>query len=329
MTKIRILSVLVAGALGVLPALANPQPLPATFAGASTDYVQFGGGESFPSSSEICFTAGCGGGFLPTIYGPGSTGPGANGTLTTVWCVDYQLDVTTGSAYEANIATLNVIGTPTDPNVRYGDLDSVDPTGAAPGGWANSLTAPVGLDSNSAAYRYTLAAALVSQYVDSTSTPDPTNLQGSSAVNKAIQEAIWYVTYNSDYQTGATWATIAPGQIGPETCGAGETVTNGGNTDYACWVKYAEANVQNVNTSAWAVISAPAEPNGTLDDPTNLFGNPAYPAYQTFLVQVNSGGIITHENPTPEPVYFGLTLALGGVIVFTRIRQARKQSSEA
>ncbi|HWF11877.1 MAG TPA: hypothetical protein VG297_25590 [Bryobacteraceae bacterium] len=303
--------------------------MPSTFTGATTDYVQFGGG-AFPSSSEICFSAGCGGSFIPTVYGPNVSGPTGTGILTNVWCVDYQLDVTSGSTYEANIATLNAIGTPTDPNVRYGNLDSVDPTGAAPGGWANSLTAPAGIDSNSAAYRYTLTAALVSQYVDSTSTPNPTNLQGGSLVNRAIQEAIWYITYNSDYETNATWATIAPGDIGPATCGAGETVSSaGGNTNYACWVKYAEGNVQNVNTSAWAVISAPAEPNGTLDGPADLFGNPAYPAYQTFLVQVDSNGIITHENPTPEPVYFGLTLALAGVIVFTRIRQARKQSSEA
>lgn len=325
MKKLRIFSVVFGGVLAALPVLANPQPLPASFAGTSTDYVQFGGGESFPGNNLICFSAGCGGGFIPTVYGPGSIDTSGTPNLTTVWCVDYQLDVTYGSGYIANISTLNAISTPTDTNVRYGNLDSVSPTGT-PAGWANSLTAPGGIDANSAAYRYTLAAALVSQYVDTTSAQNPTNLDGSSGINHAIQEAIWYVTYNSDYQPGATWATIAP-DIGPATCNGGQSALNAtGDTDYACWVKYAEANSQTVNTSAWAVISAPALPNGTLGNPTTLWGNSNFPAYQTFLVQVNPNGVITHENPTPEPMYFGLTLALGGLIVFAKIRQARKQA---
>ena len=152
---------------------------------------------------------GCGGGFQATVYNGTSTS-GSSPTLTTVWCVDYQLDVGTSSQYVTDIKTLNDISTPTDSNVRYGTLNSVGGTS----GWANALTGgggfnagPTTLDngnSNSAAYRYTLAAALVSQYVDTSNVKDPANLNGSSSVNLAIQEAIWYITYNNQSDVQGT-----------------------------------------------------------------------------------------------------------------------------
>ena len=235
MNKIKVLSVLIASALQVLPALASTQPLPSTFVGSSTDYITFGN-SAFPSSNLICFSAGCGGAFQGTVYGPGAVSATPPGFLATVWCVDYQLDVTTGSQYIANITTLNDINAATESNVRYGTLDSVSPP---PPGWLNSVTDPSHLDGNdpnSAAYRYTLAAASVSQYIDSSNVADPTNLNGSSPVNTAIQEAIWYITYNNEYPAdGGTWPPES--DIGSATCSAGQSASNSsGNTNYACWV---------------------------------------------------------------------------------------------
>jgi hypothetical protein len=316
-TKIKILAVLFAGALGTVPALASTQPLPATFQGSTTDYIAFDG-NSFPGSNLICFTAGCGGAFQATVYGPGATGAVGPSVLTTVWCVDYQLDVTSSSQYITNITTLNDITPTTESNVRYGTLDS----NGTSSGWVNSVTAPNGVDSDSSAYRYTLAAALTSQYVDSGNAVDPTNPNGSSSVNTAIQEAIWYVTYNNEYPAdGTTWPPAS--DIGSATCGSGQSATNStGNTDYACWVQYAEANAGSVNTSQWAVVSGPVQ-DGVLQSPPNVGG---YPSYQTFLVQVDSGGQTTHSGVTPEPTYFVLTFGLGGLILFARRRRAPKQA---
>jgi hypothetical protein len=340
MLKINILAITLIVALQGLPAFAGTTPLPSGFAGSTTDYIVFNG-NSYPGGNLICFSAGCGGGFQGTIYGPGSTTASGPATLTTVWCVDYQLDVTTSSQYITDISTLSAISVPSDTNVRYGNLDTVDPTGAAPGGWANAVTDPTNLDGggataeNSAAYRYTLAAALVSQYVDATTpTPvvNPTNLNGGSSVNQAIQEAIWYITYNSDYQTGATWPPPGQGISSPLTCGAGQSASNStGNTNYACWVQYAEANANTVNTSAWAVVSGPADSSGNLlTPPTNCPTCEGYPSFQTFLAQVdtttNTNGSPGGGPPTPEPTYFVLTLGLGGLIVYARRRRAGKQA---
>jgi len=327
MHKIKTLTILFAGALLALPALAGTTPLPTTFAGSTTDYLVFNG-SSFPGQNLICFSAGCGGGFQATVYGPGSTTATGPSTFTTVWCSDYQLDVTTDSQYITNITTLNDITAPTDNNVRYGNLTSVSPTGT-PAGWANSVTDPTNLDGggataeNSAAYRYTLAAALVSQYVDSSNTPDPVNLNGGSGINQALQEAVWYITYNSDYQSGATWPPSGQGISAPVAC----TGSNNVNTNYMCWVQYAEANANTVNTSAWAVASGPTNASGTLTTPPPIVDG--YPSYQTFLVQVNSGGVVTTGDnpPTPEPAYFALTAGLGGLIVFMRRRRTQKLQS--
>jgi len=320
MNNIKVLGVLIASALQTLPALASTQPLPSTFAGSTTDFIAFGD-SAFPSSNLICFSAGCGGAFQGTVYGPGAVSASGAGILTTVWCVDYQLDVTTGSQYIANITTLNDINAATQSNVRYGTLDSVSPP--APG-WLNTVTDTLGLDggdANSAAYRYTLAAALVSQYVDSGNVANPTNLNGSSPVNTAIQEAIWYITYNNEYPgDGATWPPES--DISSLTCGAGQNALNSsGNTNYACWVRYAEANAGSVKTNAWAVISGPTNAGGTLQAPAPLNGvYNQYPSYQTFLVQVTPG------NPTPEPAYFVLTFGLGAFILFVRRRRIGKQA---
>ena len=331
MHKTKTITILFAGVLQALPALAGITPLPSSFAGSTTDYIVFDG-SSYPGQNLICFSGGCGGGFQGTVYGPGSTTATGPSTLTTVWCVDYQLDVTPGSQYIANTTTLNAITLPGDNNVRYGDLNTVSPSGAT-SGWTNAVTDPTNLDggqSNSAAYRYTLAAALVSQYADTTPAPDPTNLDGGSAVNQAIQQAIWYITYNSEYQSGATWPPPGLGLTSPASCSSAQSVTNStGNTDYACWVQYAEANANTVNTNGWAVVSGPADASGNLLAPstTCAYCN-GYPSYQTFLVQEDSNGIVTHGNSpaTPEPTYFLLTSGLGGLMLFVRRRKARKQS---
>ena len=333
MNKIKILMVLVAGALQAVTAFAATTPLPSTFAGSTTDYIFFNW-NSYPGQNLICFNGGCGGAFQGTVYGPGSTTATGPSTFTTVWCTDYQLDVTSWSQYITNITTLNSVTMPADTNVRYGDLNSVDSTGTTGPGWANSVTDPTSLDGgqvNSAAYRYTLAAALVSQYVDTTPALDPVNLDGGSAVNKAIQEAIWYITYNSDYQTGATWPPPGQGISSPVSCSAGQSaLSSTGNTDYACWVQYAEANANIVNTSAWALVSGPTDASGNLitPPPTNCATCQGLPSFQTFLVQVNSGNTVTTGSspPTPEPTYFVLTSGLGGLILFARRRRARKQA---
>jgi hypothetical protein len=324
MNKIKVLAVFFAC---TIPALASTTPLPASFSGSTTDYILFNG-DSYPGGNLICFSAGCGGGFQSDIYGPGVTNATGTPILTTVWCVDYQLDVTTSSQYITDVKTLNSIASPIDDNVRYGNLGTVDPTGAAPG-WANAVTDTAAPSlANTAAYRYTLAAALVSQYVDTTNKPDPTNLNGGSAVNQAIQEAIWYITYNSDYETGATWPPPGQGISSPVSCLGGQSALNSsGNTDYACWVQYAEANANSVNTSAWAVVSGPADQNGNLlTPPSNCTTCAGFPSFQTFLVQVSPGSQITHDNPTPEPTYFLLTFAMGGLILLVRRRQAGKQA---
>jgi hypothetical protein len=324
MNKIAILRILFSSALVTVPALASTTPLPATFQGSTTDYIAFDTNSSnaFPSSNLICFSVGCGGAFQATVYGPGTTGATGPSTLTTVWCVDYQLDVTTGSQYIANITTLNDINSTTDSNIRYGTLDS---SSTSPG-WVNSVTASNGVDANSSAYRYTLAAALTSQYVDSSNAIDPTNPNGGSAVNTAIQEAIWYVTYNNEYPAdGTTWP---PQGIGSAACTSGQSVTNStGDTDSACWVQYAEANEASVNTSQWAVVSGPVNSQGVLQAPGPLNGvYTQYPSYQTFLVQVDSGSQVVHVGITPEPTYFVLTFALGGLILLARGRRATKQA---
>jgi hypothetical protein len=143
----------------------------------------------------------------------------------------------------------------------------------------------------------------------------------------AIQEAIWYVTYNNEYPAdGTTWPP--GGGIGPANCGAGQSASDStGNTNYGCWVKYAEANSASVNTSQWAVISGPADSQGVLQAPGPLNGvYSQYPSYQTFLAQINSGGQINQQGVTPEPAYFALTFGLGASIVLVRRRRAAKQA---
>jgi hypothetical protein len=317
MNKIRILAVLLASAVATVPAIASTQPLPATFQGSTSDYLVFGGGESFPGGNLICFNTGCGGAFQGTVYGPGAAGAAGPSVLTTVWCVDYQLDVTYGSAYAANITTLNDINSGTESNVRYGTLDS----NGTSSGWVNPVTAPAGVDADSSAYRYTLAAALTSQYQDSSNAADPTNPDGGSSVNRAIQEAIWFVTYNNEYASGAAWPPETD-ITAPDACTtAGENNVNNPN-NYNCWVKYAEASAGSVNTSQWGVVSGPVV-DGALQNPAIVNG---YPSFQTFLVQVDSGGQVTHTDVTPEPTYFALTFGLGGLILFVRRLKATKSA---
>jgi len=320
MNKLKIASVLFGSALLTVSGMASTTPLPATFQGSTTDYISFASdGSAFPGSNLICFNAGCGGGFQAMVYGPGVTSPTGPSVLTSVWCVDYQLDVTNGSQYATNITTLGDINSTTQSNVRYGTLD-----GTGTPGWVNTVTNTSGIDggdANSSAYRYTLAAALTSQYIDSSNVADPTNLAGGSAVNKAIQEAIWYVTYNNEYPAdGTTWPPAS--DISTASCTGSESALNSsGNTNYACWVKYAEANAAGVLTNQWAVVSGPVV-DGALSSPPNVGG---YPSYQTFLVQVESNPI-NHQGVTPEPSYLALTFGLGGLIFLARRRKAIKQA---
>jgi len=228
-------------------------------------------------------------------------------TLTTVWCVDYQLDVEVGSAYSADITQLSAIQTPTDSTVRYGDQTTK---------WDNTVTDPSNpsLNTNTAAYRYALAAALVSQYdagsssgttqVDSGN--DPTNVS-DSARNQAIQTAIWYVTYNHDYGA-TTWP--------PFTDSSAQTAA------YTTWVTWAENNVDSVNLNDWAVISGPANGSGTPPSLTSPNG-----VYQTFLAQVNDSGPNINLNDTaPEPTFYWL-MAFGLASLFIASRRRKAQAS--
>lgn len=333
-----LLLILAAGTL----AFANPTPIPPSPATSplpqSYSNLDYLSNFSYPFQNLLCPSgaSGCGGAFQTTI----SDGPAAASTpstLATVWCVDYQLDVTYGSQYPAIITNLANISMPTDNSVRYGNLND---TGGSPG-WANAVTDPTSIDgneTNSAAYRYTLAAALVSQYegpgTGNTTVINPTNLDGYSSGNAdansrniAIQEAIWYITYNNDYQPGATWPPYNLTTSGT-ACLAGSGAPTGGAADNPlCWVQYAEANANSVNTGAWAVISAPADVlNGSLENPQLVGG---YPSYQTFLVQVSgtgqTGGLT--PPPVPEPGYYVLLgIFSTGLFLFSRFRRAKTKA---
>ena len=290
--------------VGAVFATSTPIPESLAVGTSATSYsaVDYIDSFSFPSGNLICPSGagGCGGGFQASINaGPTLSTPAVP---TTVWCVDYQLDVSGGAAYTADITTLANIATPTDPYVRYGNL----PTSSQQ--WINSVTDPTGIDAgetNSAAYRYTLAAALVSQYQDGSGSADPVNVNGSSAINTAIQEAIWYITYNNDYQTGATWP--------PFPSAAQSPCTTFSATNYSCWIQYAENNANTVNLNAWGVVSGPASAGGATG-PAGTLLSPQNNSFQTFLVQV----------ATPEPTFEALALmgvsCLGFFVVRRRIK---------
>src|SRR5580704_15442824 len=86
----------VAGQNLLTPILTAPAP---NNSGAAQDYIQFNenGQNSYPGANLICFSAGCGGEFEAQI----NTGmaSGSPQIPVTVWCSDYQLNVTTGSQY--------------------------------------------------------------------------------------------------------------------------------------------------------------------------------------------------------------------------------------
>ena len=308
-------------------------PLPQSY--SSPEYIY---NFNYPAQNLICPPGadGCGGGFQANIAN-NPNGPGAVNTLTTVWCVDYQLDVTYGSQYTASITNLANITTATDNSVRYGNLTSLGSPGnpGAPG-WAHVLTDPTGIDgnlTNSAAYRYTLAAALVSQYegpspssfTNPSSFDTIADVYGSSsgqsaayAVNTAIQEAVWYITYNYDYSP----RTAFPSFISTAACpGSGSALPTGSNADNPmCWVQYAEDNANTVKTGEWAVVSGPANATtGALEDPVISQG---YSSYQTFLVQVSPIGSTGGLSPTPEPGYYVL-LGVSCIVLFVVSRQRR------
>jgi hypothetical protein len=278
--------------------------------GAATDYIQFDG-SSYNPAQEICFTAGCGGSFTAQINAGNTATPGNTSTVR-VWCADYQLNVTTSSQYITDVSTLANIVSPTDPYVQYGNLTS---SGSAPS-WNNALTsglafAPTGsilttVDGggvNSAAYRFTLAAALISQYA-----PGPTNLTGSLPRNTAIQEAVWYLTSNS---TPGTDTAFNFGAI---------TANVSDQNNYAYWLNEVLTNQNNavgsVNTDAWAVVSGPASiVDGKVAPQSN--------SYQTFLAEVITS---SHQNPLPEPSFYAL-LGIGLSGLFASARRRRNKTS--
>jgi len=198
----------------------------------------------------ICFSAGCGGEFEAQING--GTVSGTPQIPVTVWCSDYQLNVTTGSQYAADVSLLSNITKPTDPSVQYGNLPNGSVTwnnaltsGLLPAGVTNTLgTVDYTSDTSTAAYRFTLAAALVSQYVSAPGTPG--FLDGGSSQNMAIQEAIWYLTSNNTSGTDSAFSFGA--------------AVVGDSTNYAYWLNYVLTNqndvVSNLNLNQWAVISA-------------------------------------------------------------------------
>lgn len=302
--------------LAAIPAFANPSAVPIPIIGTAN--IDFTGNNSYntyayPGSQLIGpYSAGYGGAFNPVVSSANSSGQAVPPSyLTTVWCVDYQLNVTTASDYTADITPLSSL--PADDSaVRYGNLNSVSPP--APG-WINSLSDPSSNALNSAADRYTMAALLVSEYTDGTN-PDPANLI-NNAQNQAIQEAIWYITANNDYYPGGSDAPF------PMTAGSCSTFSV---TNAQCWVNYAESNVDSALTNNtflndWAVISGPANPAGTY--PNNLLPptvSSGYNSYQTFLVQLTPGTVTTL---TPEPsFYLVLGLGLAGLFFVRRIKRA-------
>jgi len=220
-----------------------------------------------------------GGSFQANIY--------ENDTLSsppvraTVWCVDYQLDVGVGTAFTENIERLSDVTAPLDPAVRYGDT-------ANP--WSTPLTdlSNSGYVTTTVAYRYALTAALITQYENSSGVIAP-DAPENNLRNRAIQAAIWYIIYNTEYTPGATWP--------------GFNITDGAPAGYNDWVQWAETNVNSVDKSSWAVISGPAEANGSLITPNG--------SVQTFLVQV-----------APEPTFYGmLILGFGGLLAARRRRK--------
>src|SRR5262245_43297057 len=118
------------------PVIAAPTPIPSSLLG--THYITFDS-QAFPSENLIGpFPAGYGGAFKAHIYGSNSSATPAPGFRTTVWCVDYQLDVGVGSAYTANIVRLSDVTTPTDERLRYGNLTTSSTSQAQH--WSNALT---------------------------------------------------------------------------------------------------------------------------------------------------------------------------------------------
>lgn len=319
-------------ALAVGPVFAATSYLPDSYltSATNTPTLSFNDANPFPGANLLGpFPAGYGGAFQPEISGstPATSAP----VLTTVWCVDYQLDVEQGDVYAANITQLSQI-TPTNTNVQYNNLtttqSSTSPYGSE--AWANTVTDPANssVDTNSAAYRYALAAALVSQYVSPSNDPDDPANPLNDAENRAIQTAIWYVTYNSDYSTPAgPWNTnpSTPGNSGgapfnPTAYGVESSTLNTSNFLY--WVSWAETNVDDVNLNDWAVISGPIT-GGALESPLNDGG-----VYQTFLVQLTPSGTTTNfggpEPPVPEPAFYGLlALGLAALFMAARLRNAQ------
>jgi hypothetical protein len=301
------------------PVFAGTSPIPPSLLGNS--YVSFAPPDNnpFPWQNLIGpFPAGYGGAFQADIYSS-PNGPVGTPGLTTVWCVDYQLDVEPNDQYSANITSLASITTPTDNSVRYGNQTT---------DWANPVTDPSNpsVNTNSAAYRYALTAALISEYEDVNSSisspltvntadpinnPDPTNPVDNS-VNQAIQTAIWYMTYNSEYEA-ASWAPFNPAAYNVQQGSAASNPSN-----YLYWVNWAEHNVDSVNLNDWAVISGSVK-DGVLQVPN---GN-----YQTFLVQVDGPTTITtFGEPTPEPAFYGvLGVGLAGLFA----ARMRKKSAPA
>lgn len=216
-------------------------PLPVELAGAPSNYIKV------TTSGAHAFTLNNGGGgFAGQVWeGQTNTGPSH---LTTMWCIDSQLQFTNGSQGLANINLLSSL--PTD-EVRYGEIGEA----GNPYSWTNSFTGVL----DTAAARFQMAAWLVQQYSPFPNGPSPSN----DPVNKAIQRSIWAIIHNNT----------------PGADAAGESVINGAPGDMTqenYWVDLAKANYGSVDTSQWAIVSWLVDENGVF----------AGDARQTFLVQV-------------------------------------------
>lgn len=224
---------------GTLSALASPVPIPDTMLGDHSV-----GNFTFPYLIGP-FPGGYGGAF--TIGIANGTHGGPYTTQATIWCVDYQLDVSSGSHYNASIVPLSQIQ-PLDYRVRYGDVTTANSSAAYH--WVDNL----GPNYTTAAERYALTAALITQYGPSPG--QPTN----SKRNQEIQEAIWEITQNTRYSSSVLWPKFSA------------------DPNVASWVNWAENNVDHIDLSKFALISGPIDAQGDVIDG---HGN-----YQTFVTEL-------------------------------------------
>jgi hypothetical protein len=273
-------------------------PMPVSLLGEQTI-------NDFTVSYPIAYNQGDGGAFEANVGGAlGST----SGPLVTLWCVDSQEDITSGTSYTANIVTLADVETSSTP-VRYSGVTSgaanINATDQNPGTWDYDISSGSPLvatgtytDYSTALERYELAAFLITQYLPSSTNPGPSD----NATDLAIQRAIWEIMANDNAPEAALTSPTGPDDL---ALGSGD-ISSGVPAGYTNWIAYAEAqlsaNPNLINLNQWAVVSG--RYNGT-----TLNSN-----VQTFLVQL-----------APEPAYFAaLGIGLAGLALAARRRRGAR-----